>query len=73
MLFHCRLFTNVNEDRFETGVYPSFRTLLSKFNPRIGQADPDLTVDIEVFLDAVLATGPMQEAYQCLVNPDWGK
>ena len=64
------MFLSVDESRFLTGLYPAHIDLLTKFNPQIGEADPDLTAEIEVYLDVLMETGPMQEAYSCM--SEWG-
>ena len=60
----------VNVTRFSTGVYPSFIDLLEKFNPQIGEDDPDLETEVNLFLDTVMATDPMRTAHSHLVS--WG-
>ena len=69
--FLLRLFTFVDETRFETGLYPLTIDLLNKFNPNIGEDDPDLTDEIEAFLDALLDTDVMRTAQQYL--SEWGQ
>ena len=66
-----RLFTFVDETRFDTGLYPLTIDLINKFNPQIGEEDPDLTEEIDLFLDALLATDVMQRTQEYLV--DWGE
>ena len=65
------MFVSVDETRFSTGIYPAYIDLLTKFNPQNGEADPDLTVEIELFLDQLMETGPMQAAFTCM--NEWGK
>ena len=64
------LFISVNEERLNTGVYPLAKVLLDNFNPQIGEPDPELDAEISAFLDAVLATEPMQVALSWLTG--WG-
>lgn len=71
--FCCSLFLSVNEDRFQTGSYPSFIALLDGFNPQIGEADPNLDAEISAFLDDMMSSDPMQEAYTCVGPSGWGK
>ena len=46
-------------------------TLLQFFNPRIGEPDPDLTFEINVFIDVILQTECMNTCYSYL--QDWGE
>ena len=66
----CRLMVFVDETRFATGLYPLHIELLERFNPQLGEADPDLTLEIEAYLDLLMTSGPMQEVYSCL--SEWG-
>ena len=65
------MFTFVDEARFETGLYPLTLDLLSKFNPQIGEVDPEIRDEIEAFLDALLDTEVMQLVQQYLA--EWGQ
>ena len=73
MMSQCRfrLFTFVDESRFETGVYPLLIDLLNQFNPNIGEEDPDLSAEVELFLDRLLETEVMNATQQVLV--EWGE
>ena len=66
-----QLFVFVNESRLETGLYPMMRTLLQFFNPYIGEPDPDLTVEIEEFMDVLLETECMTACHEFLQL--WGE
>ena len=69
-LHFSQLFTFVNESRLDTGTYPSMRVMLELFNPYIGQPDPDIDNEIELFLFELLKTESMLVAFQYL--SDWG-
>lgn len=64
------MFTSVDEARFLTGTYPSFRNLLALYSPFLGTVDGVDDGEIEAFLDQLMATAPMTTALDCLVS--WG-
>jgi len=66
-----RLFTYVNEERFTTGTWPYFLALLDNYIPDVTvpeQCDTTCRMEEEAFLDAILATRPMQLLQSWLVS-----
>ena len=61
----------MNEERLETGTYPTYMDLLYLFNPKIGEEEPEHSDNVTAFLDAVIQTATIQTAHAYLV--DWGK
>ena len=65
-----RLFSYVNRSRLEEPSYLRLRNLL-RFNPYLGESDPDLTQETQEFLDVVLDTDCMRIAHGYLIQ--WGE
>ena len=50
--------------------YTTLSALLAGFDPVLGQEDPDMTLEVEAFLDALVQTQTIITLHSCLL--DWG-